>query len=73
MTSIAKMEHAIVRIAYRDNSIDNWRLGKDCANYKVCGGTVPALVFLGNEGEWLGWYNLADIQCWWVTDHIDGE
>lgn len=44
MTSISKMKHVVVRIALHDGGIDNWRIGRDCANYKV---TKNALIFLG--------------------------
>lgn len=70
MTSISKMKHVVVRIALHDGGIDNWRIGRDCANYKV---TKNALIFLGDNSEWLGWYNLKDVQMWFVTDHIDGQ
>lgn len=67
MTSIAKMDDVVIKVVLHDGGVDNWKIGKDCANYKVQGN---ALIFLGDEGEWLGWYNLSDVQMWYITDHV---
>ncbi len=65
MTNISEMKNAVIKIAMHDGGFDTWKLGEDCANYKVSG---SALILLGDNGEWLGWYNLNDVQMWHVTD-----
>lgn len=52
MTSISEMKHPVVRIVLHDGGTDNWRLGRDCDNYKTTGN---ALILLGTHSEWLGW------------------
>lgn len=64
------MKHPVVRIVLHDGGTDNWRLGRDCDNYKTTGN---ALILLGTHSEWLGWYNLNDVEMWFVSDGIDGE
>ena len=65
MTNISEMKNAAIKIARHDGGCDTWKLGEDCANYKVNGN---ALILLGDNGEWRGWYNLNDVQMWHVTD-----
>ena len=65
MTNILEMKNAAIKIAMHDGGFDTWKHGEDCANYKLNGN---ALILLGDNGEWLGWYNLSDVQMWYVTD-----
>lgn len=50
-------------INMHDGGCYGWTIGKDFANYKV---TVNGLVLMNEDGAWIAWYNLKDIQRWHI-------
>jgi hypothetical protein len=50
-------------INLHDGGCDGWTIGKDFENYKV---TRNALVLMNQDGAWIAWYNLDDVQKWHI-------
>lgn len=50
-------------IHLHDGGCDGYTIGKDFFNYKVTGN---GLVLMNEDGAWIAWYNLQDVQKWHI-------
>lgn len=57
------MENKDLIVNLHDGGCDGWKIGKDFSNYKVTG---SALVLTNEDGAWIAWYNLKDVQKWHI-------
>lgn len=56
------MENKLI-VYLHNGGCDGWKIGKDFSNYKVTG---SALVLMNEDGAWIAWYNLKDVQKWHI-------